>query len=150
MKETIDDHPKLEEARVTALDNGIELAISNPSFELWLLLHLRDNPGAQHRDHLARILRQLIPGYNKHVEFARFAPGYQDAVKRARSLDRRADEDEEPGRNPTTGVWRLTESIRVDRHPPPEKNEFPTEQRSRDGRTVSGREGTLICYPERP
>jgi hypothetical protein len=118
----IDDHPKLEEARVTALDNGIELAISNPSFELWLLLHLRDNPGAQHRDHLARILRQLIPGYNKHVEFVRFAPGYHDAVKRARALDKMADEDEEPGRNPTTGVWRLTESIRVDYHAPPEKS----------------------------
>jgi hypothetical protein len=108
-----DDHPRLEEARVMARDNGIELAVSNPSFELWLLLHLRDNPGAQHRNHLVRILKQLVPGYNKHVEFARFAPGYHDAVERARALDKLADEDEEPGRNPTTGVWRLTESIRA-------------------------------------
>lgn len=108
----IDEHPKLDEARVMAHDNGIKLAVSNPSFELWLILHFRDNPGAQHRDRMAAILRNFLPEYDKHVEFKRFAPGYKDAVARAHRLDQMADEDGETGRNPTTGVWRLTESIR--------------------------------------
>jgi hypothetical protein len=108
----IDDHPKLDEARVMARDNGIDLAVSNPSFELWLILHFRANPGAQHRDRMATILKQFIPEYDKHVEFQRVASGYEDAVTRARSLDKGADDNGEPGRNPTTGMWRLTESIR--------------------------------------
>jgi hypothetical protein len=108
----IDDHPKLDEARVMARDNGIELAVSNPSFELWLILHFRDNPGAQHRDRMVAILKDLLPGYDKHVEFGHVVHGYNDAVTRARRLDQMADEDGESGRNPTTGVWRLTESIK--------------------------------------
>jgi hypothetical protein len=45
----IDDHPKVGEAKEMARDNNIKLAISNPCFELWLLLHFRENPGMQHR-----------------------------------------------------------------------------------------------------
>lgn len=111
----IDDHPKIDEARVMARDNGIQLAVSNPCFELWLVLHFRDDPGAQHRDHLARLLGQFLPGYEKHVEFSRFADGYGEAVRRASRLEELAERDGEPGRNPTSGVWRLTESIRGDK-----------------------------------
>lgn len=108
----VDDHPRLDEARVMARDNGIELAVSNPSFELWLLLHLRENPGARHRRDVARLLKQLLPNYDKRVIFEHFVHGYEDAVKRARRLDEMAEQEGDRGRNPTTGVWRLTESIR--------------------------------------
>ncbi len=97
-----------------ARDNGIKLAVSNPSFELWLILHFRDNPGPQHRDRMATILKNFMPGYDKHVDFNSVAHGCGDAVTRARRLDEMADDDGESGRNPTTGVWRLTESIRGD------------------------------------
>ena len=53
----IDDHPNIASASQMARDSGIELAISNPSFELWLLLHFRDNPGMQHRNQITRLLR---------------------------------------------------------------------------------------------
>jgi hypothetical protein len=39
----IDSHPNLPDARQQARANGIELAISNPCFELWLLLHFQGN-----------------------------------------------------------------------------------------------------------
>jgi len=39
--------------------------------------------------------------------------GYPDAVRRAQQLDADAVSLGEPGRNPTTGVYRLTELIRV-------------------------------------
>jgi len=46
----IDDHHSAPDAKQMARDNGIELAISNPAIELWLLLHFRENPGMQHRN----------------------------------------------------------------------------------------------------
>ena len=109
----IDEHPKLDQARVMARDNGIALAVSNPSFELWLVHHFRDSPGMQHRVNMTRILKQVLPGYDKHIVFGRLEPGYQEAKQRARSLEERAEADGDPGRNPTTGFWRLTESIRI-------------------------------------
>jgi hypothetical protein len=36
----VDEHPLIPEAKNQARANGIEMAISNPCFELWALLHL--------------------------------------------------------------------------------------------------------------
>lgn len=108
----VDEHPEIGDARQMARDNGIELAVSNPCFELWLLLHLRGSPGAQHRDHVRRMLEKLLPGYDKHVDFTALAAGYSEASGTARKLDEHAIADGEDGRNPTSGVYRLTESIR--------------------------------------
>ena len=37
-----DEHPRFDEARIMARDNGISMAISNPCFELWGIFHYRD------------------------------------------------------------------------------------------------------------
>jgi len=64
---------------------------------------------------MQNLLSTKIPGYDKHVDFERdFTAGYDAAVQRARRLDEVAEADNDAGRNPTTGVWRLTESIRSD------------------------------------
>ena len=107
-----DDHPKLADARQMARDNGLELAVSNPCIELWLWLHFAEQPGMRHRHDLQRMMKQHLPAYDKHVEYADYAERYADATRRARRLDEQAEADSEEGRNPTTGVWRLTESIR--------------------------------------
>jgi hypothetical protein len=107
----VDDHPKVPEARIMANDNGIELAISNPCFELWLLLHHRDCPGELHRGKARSMLKVHVPSYDKHVSFVDYRDGYTRAVQRARSLDQLAESVSEPGRNPTTGVYVLTELI---------------------------------------
>jgi hypothetical protein len=108
----VDDHPHISDARQMAADNGIELAISNPCFELWLLLHFRDGPGMQHRDKIKELLVHFVPGYDKNVKFSAFSDGYQQAVTRAKRLDNSAESDDDVGRNPTTGVYLLTEIIR--------------------------------------
>ena len=41
----VDEHPHVPEALVMAQKNGIKIALSNPCFELWLILHVRDAPG---------------------------------------------------------------------------------------------------------
>lgn len=108
----IDEHPHVASAVQLAQQHGIQLAISNPCFELWLLLHLRESPGARHRHDVHDLLRERLPDYDKHLRFGDFRGGYDDAVRRAAALDADAERMGETGRNPTTGVYRLTEAIR--------------------------------------
>jgi hypothetical protein len=89
---------------------GVELVVSNPCFELWLLLH--------HEDHRAALtncaaaltrLRQHLPHYDKaRLDFADFAKTVTEAVARAKSLDATATN---PLQNPSTSMWRLVEKI---------------------------------------
>ncbi len=97
-----------------AEDNDIQLAISNPCFELWLYLHFAEQPGLRHRHDLQRMLKKHLPTYDKHVVYSDYAAGYGEAVKRATRLEENAKANNDEGKNPTTGVWRLTESIRSD------------------------------------
>jgi len=108
----VDEHPHIPDARQMARDNDIELAISNPCFELWLLLHFRESPGMQHRHKLREILVRHVPGYDKEVDYAIYSDGYPQAVKRATRLATTAAGAGEPGRNPSTDVYKLTEIIR--------------------------------------
>ena len=110
----VDDHIGIPDARQMARDNGIELAISNPAIELWLLLHFRESPGMQHRDKVRRMLAEFVPGYDKHVDFSEYSPAYEDAFRRAQKLDQAATQAGEEGRNPSTGVYRLTGLIQND------------------------------------
>lgn len=106
-----DQHDRFEDACQMARDNQLALAVSNPCFELWLLLHFRDSPGAQHRDRVQKMLKKSLPEYDKHFDFERVADGVEQATKRARHLDQEAESMGEIFRNPTTGVYRLIESI---------------------------------------
>ena len=107
----IDQHPRVGEAREMARDNEIELAVSNPCFELWLLLHFRDSPGYRERHEIQKILRGYLPDYDKHVDFDLLTPGIAEARRRALRIDEEADQIRDPGKNPTTGVYRLVDSI---------------------------------------
>jgi len=110
-----DEHVRFDEAISMARGNRILLAVSNPCVELWLLLHFRDSPGARHRRDVQLLLRHHLPSYNKHLDFKEVAHGVQQATDRARRLDRDAEAMGEAGRNPTTGFFRLTDSItRID------------------------------------
>ncbi|MEO1083070.1 MAG: RloB family protein [Acidobacteriota bacterium] len=107
----VDAHPHLAESIQRAAAHGIQLAISNPCFELWLLLHFRDSPGARQRREMQKLLRQQIPGYAKRIDFDIVSSGLNDACQRASRLDREARLQGEERRNPTTGLYRLVSSI---------------------------------------
>jgi hypothetical protein len=110
----VDDHPQIGEAKEMARDNGIEVAMSNPSFELWLLLHFRENPGMQPRDKVRAMLKEYVQDYDKHVDYSRtYSTGYSEAARRAERMDNAAEEQGDAGRNPTTQVYKLTELIRM-------------------------------------
>ena len=91
--------------------NGFQLAVSNPCFELWLLLHFRASPGMRHRHEVQRMVSGFVPGFEKHVRFEDYASGVGRAATRARRLDEDASAMNEFFRNPTTGVYGLTDSI---------------------------------------
>jgi len=89
----------------TAANRGIELAVSNPCFELWLLLHHEDCTA--YVDGYAAVVRRLrkhLPAYAKaDLDFADFADSVAAAIERAKAL--------EAGRNPSTTIWLLVERI---------------------------------------
>jgi hypothetical protein len=108
----VDDHPHHHEAREMADVNDIKIAILNPCFELWLLLHFRENLGEEDRDAIQSLLKQHYADYDKHVDYELCSQGYEQAVIRAKKLDRLASQISQAARNPTTGVYKLTELIR--------------------------------------
>jgi hypothetical protein len=108
----VDTHERFEAARAKAQAEAIRLAVSNPCFELWLLIHFVAHNAHVSADQARRLLRKHVPNYNKHVHFDEFATGYPAAVERARALEARHMELGQDCGNPSTGAYRLTERIR--------------------------------------
>jgi hypothetical protein len=107
----VDAHPHLLDAKQKAEANGINTAISNPCFELWLLLHFQDQRAHIERHPVQSACRGHMPGYEKFVPFEAIFPHHQEAVGRAVALDNWQQTQGRPGGNPSTGVHRLTERI---------------------------------------
>lgn len=83
----------------TCIDEGFNLALTNPAFELWLLMHLKDikqypedkllaNPkksSKAKKRFLELEIAAVLGGYNKNkIMFHRFVPGIYDAIHRAK------------------------------------------------------------------
>lgn len=109
----VDEHPHIPEASAMASAHSIHLAVSNPCFELWALLHFCEQRGRIGRHDAQSRLREFMADYEKTLDYARMRNGYSQAVKRAVELERIARCTDCPGDNPTTGVYRLTEQIRT-------------------------------------
>jgi hypothetical protein len=109
----VDEHPRLDEALALAQESGVKVALSNPCIELWGLLHFQDQNERIHRHEAQRALKAFMPKYDKTLDFSKMKPGYEKAVARARVLQKLAEDTDEPNRNPSTGVYLLTELIRI-------------------------------------
>jgi RloB-like protein len=110
----VDEHKRLPEARNLAEKHGVRLAVSNPRFELWALLHFREQHAHIAGDEVVRLLRGFIPKYDKRIPCHSLLNGYEKAVQRAKLLERLRIESDDPHGNPSTGVWRLVERMRAD------------------------------------
>ena len=96
---------------------GFRVALSNPCFELWLLLHHEDiSPTQPFEDckSVEKQLKVLLGGYNKgNVRTRPFAvENALAAISRGKQLT--PDTDAFPIANPGTQVWRLTEVALTD------------------------------------
>lgn len=108
----VDEHPYLPEARQQAADHHINVALSNPCFELWVLLHFRDQNAYIERSKVQQACRKELPGYEKRLPCDELFPRYSAALKRARQLDKWQRSRNKAGENPSTGVFRLVEKLK--------------------------------------
>lgn len=107
----VDDHLLIAEAKDQAKANSIELAISNPCFELWALLHFRDQRAHIERGKVQNLCRSHMRNYEKELDYEALRPRYSDALKRAEDLEKWHDSRGTVGANPSTMVHRLVERI---------------------------------------
>lgn len=109
------DHYEREGKKVTralALADAAEigLAVSNPCFEYWLLLHHDDCGTSFVRcDEVVKRLPRFVKAYDKaRLRFSDFAEGVEVAMKRAEQRD---PTGRDHGVNPSSGVWVLVEKL---------------------------------------
>jgi len=111
-----DVHPGFEQAINEAAAGGISTAYSNPCFELWLVLHLRDHDAPAQRAQIQKTLQKLMPAYDpkgsKLADFVAIRDLVEAAERRAEVMDRRRADEGAPRGNPCSTVYKLTREIR--------------------------------------
>lgn len=101
----VDDFDLDPAVRLAEREN-VSLAVSNPCFETWLVLHFKKHTApltcfAQ----VEQVLLKYVPEYSKaRLDFARYAGGVDKAAERAEGLAARGQEHLV---NPASGVWPL-------------------------------------------
>jgi hypothetical protein len=110
----VDDHPQLAEALAMAREHGIHLAISNPCIELWFLLHFEDQTAYIERRQVQSLAKEKL-GCGKRLDddaLGALQEGFEEAKERAQRLDVKHEGDGSGANaNPSSGVWRLVDSI---------------------------------------
>ncbi len=107
-----DDHPFIPEALIQARDTNINVAFSDPNFELWLLLHFQDQTAFLTRTETATSCKVYMPGYEKDPGMKALYPRFQDAARRAIALRERQTQDNKTRENPWTEVDKFLELLR--------------------------------------
>jgi hypothetical protein len=107
----VDRHTRLPDAVQQADALAINLAISNPCFEIWLLVHFRDQWAYIDGDHAHSAVQTYIPKYGKTVSYSDISGKGGAAIGRAIMMERRAIESGDRIGNPTTGMWRLVSEL---------------------------------------
>lgn len=94
---------------ITAAGKLIQLAVSCPCFELWLLLHFEECGSELNQKDARRRLRKHLPDYDKSaLRCEDFHPHQSDAIRRAKQQEAVQRKSHQ---NPSTGVWRLVERL---------------------------------------
>jgi hypothetical protein len=111
-----DEHPRYDEAVALCAAKKINVARSNPCFELWLILHYQDydKPGDRHQlqSHLQTIDTQYDAKGRKLAACDSVLANLETAERRAEvQITRRAEEDVAFG-PPSTTMHLLTRAIR--------------------------------------
>lgn len=108
-----DEHPSVDAGLDCARANGVQVAFSNPCFELWLLLHFRYSSGPKTREEALRELKRYIPKYTKAMNVYPIVKDREtEACTNAQRLRKRhEDAGDEYGRNPWTDVDGLVDEL---------------------------------------
>lgn len=111
----VDAHPNVKQAISEAQQSGIQVAVSNPCFELWLVLHCQDQAASIQSSDIQRDAKKLNLIRGKAIPASAWktlTDNYDDAKRRARDLDQMHRGVSPPRSNPSTDVWRLVDRLR--------------------------------------
>ncbi len=108
-----DNHPQLRRAVLLAERHGIQVAISNPCFELWLILHFQDQTACLTTAEAERLSRGLDGRPGKAIDPAAYLDRRAEAARRARHV---ADWHGKnltffPDDNPSSTMYKLLAAI---------------------------------------
>lgn len=107
-------HQSLEKAMVKAKDNKVEIILSNPFFEYWLLLHFEkiSTPFNKDKD-LHSVLKAVHPTYKKtRIGFDILYPHTETAIRHSEEvLKETCCTEDLRDYNPSTHVHRLVEHL---------------------------------------
>ena len=110
------DEHEVNEALALAAKHKIEVAFSNPCFELWPVLHLCQYGSQDGRHALQRLLSDCMPSYDHEsdprVDFDAIKDNFDIAYKRAVTLNRAREAEGCVGGCPSTTVGDLVLKIR--------------------------------------
>lgn len=110
-----DAHPDVPEALQLARSNGVDVAFSDPCFELWPLLHLTDYGGTHGRHKVQSFLNQHMPNYhhdkNPIVDFEMIREKFDNAFKRAQLLEKSREAEGNVDGCPSTTMGTLVRKI---------------------------------------
>ncbi|MDQ1306974.1 MAG: hypothetical protein QG671_2806 [Actinomycetota bacterium] len=107
------NHPKLQETLTLAERNNISIAVSNPCFELWLILHFKSQAAFLTTNEACRLRGKLDKSRGKGLNPDLYMPRRNSALQNARLLDQRHADDETsfPHDNPSSGMYRLLAAV---------------------------------------
>lgn len=109
-------HPNLKEAVSLARTNGIKLAISNPCFEVWLILHHQEFGRFSKTSEVESSSRALDNRAGKNIDASLYIPLRGVAARRAKILEERHERDgtKFPHDNPSSGMHLFLRSLEGD------------------------------------
>ena len=81
------NHPKLDKALQLAHSHGIRIAVSNPCFEYWLILHFKQPEDWLTTKEAEDLRQQLDHSKGKEVDGKQYMHLRKQALKRARWID---------------------------------------------------------------
>ncbi|ORA22079.1 hypothetical protein BST18_24660 [Mycobacteroides abscessus subsp. bolletii] len=107
------NHPNLRPAVELAKSKGVNLAVSNPCFEIWLLWHFKDHQAFLTTDEAERLSKACDGRLGKSLEADLYMASWTEARRRAAALaDRHLKNGTPfPKDNPSSSVYMLIESL---------------------------------------
>ncbi|MFY1635725.1 RloB family protein [Solwaraspora sp. WMMB335] len=107
------NHPNLSDARQLAQAKGIGLVVSNPCFELWLILHHREQTRHLSTAEAESMSRKLDGRAGKSIDAAVYMPLRKQAASRSERLEQRHVRNGTafPDDNPSSGMHRLLRAL---------------------------------------
>jgi hypothetical protein len=107
------NHPNLKQAIRLAAEHNVGLAVSNPCFELWLILHFKDQTAFMNTSDAERKSCKLDGRAGKRIDASRYMEHRHVAAGRAATLAKRHEQNGSsfPNDNPSSKMHDLLAAI---------------------------------------